>query len=121
VRLVHRPADGSGERSLASRVELADTVVSRARGLMFRRTMPDDSALAFRFNRPARRSLHMMFVPFDIDAVWVVGDEVTRVARLSAWVGIAAGTADLVVELPAGTADRVEPGDTLELVETDAT
>jgi hypothetical protein len=116
VRLVHRPADGSGERTLAGGVELADSIVSRARGLMFRRELPDDSALAFRFERPARRSLHMVFVPFAIDAVWVVGDEVTHVARLSAWIGLGTGTADLVVELPAGAADGVERGDALELV-----
>lgn len=117
MRLVHRPADGSGERTLASRVDIADTLLRRARGLMFRTGVPDEYALAFRFDRPARRPLHMLFVPFPIDAVWVVGDEVTRVATLSPWYGLATGTADLIVELPAGAADRVSPGDALELVD----
>jgi hypothetical protein len=126
VRVVHRSADAGGrealhgaasEHVLASTVDVADSLLARARGLMFRTGVPDDYAMAFRFDRPATRSLHTVFVPFDIDAVWVVETEVTNVARLPAWRGLAAGTADLIVELPAGAADGVEPGDVVELVE----
>jgi hypothetical protein len=109
VRVVHRT--GGKRRVLATHVEVADGPLSRARGLMFRRSVPDDYALWFRFDRPARRSLHMLFVPFAIDAVWLVDDEVTTVRRLAAWRGLGRGTADAVLELPAGAADGVEPGD----------
>ncbi|WP_049928327.1 DUF192 domain-containing protein [Halopiger goleimassiliensis] len=102
-------------RTLATNVDLADSVLSQARGLMFRRSIPDDYALAFRFGAAKSRDVHMVFVPFPIDAVWVVDDVVTRVERLRPWRGFAREEADLLVELPAGTADEVEAGDGLVL------
>lgn len=113
MRLVHRGA--AGERVLASTVEVADSFLGRARGLMFRRSIPADYALAFPFRQAASRSLHMVFVPFDIDAVWTCEGEVTRVDRLNAWTGLGRGVADAVFELPAGAAVDVEPGDELRL------
>jgi hypothetical protein len=59
----------------------------------------------------------MLCVPFPIDAVWTVADEVTKVARLRSWIGLGWGTADAIYELPAGAADAVEPGDTVRLVD----
>ena len=115
MRLVHR--DGEGERTLAENVETADSMLAQARGLMFRRSVPDDYALAFRFDAADRRSLHMLFVPFPIDALWIVEDEVIRRKRLRPWIGIGWGMADTIVELPAGAADGVEAGDRVELVE----
>jgi hypothetical protein len=115
VRVEHERAGRA--TVLARDVELADGVLSRARGLMFRRRLPDGAGMAFTFGRPARRTLHMAFVPFDIDAVWTVDGEVTRVERLRAWRGIAGATADAVFELPAGAAADVEPGDTVRLVD----
>ncbi len=115
MRLVHR--NGEGERILAENVETADSMLTQARGLMFRRSIPDDYALAFRFDAADRRSLHMLFVPFPIDALWLVEGEVVRTKRLAPWIGIGWGTADTIVELPAGAADGVEAGDRVELVE----
>jgi hypothetical protein len=115
VRVVHRPSDGS-ERTLATNVERADSFLGRARGLMFRRSIPESHALVFRFARPVTRGLHMVFVPFDIDAVWVVDGRVDRVKRLRAWRGFGRGRADTILELPAGVADGVDPGDRIETV-----
>jgi len=53
----------------------------------------------------------MVFVPFDIDAVWVVDGVVTAVRRLQAWWGYASHRADLILELPAGAAATIKPGD----------
>lgn len=78
---------------------------------MFRRSIPDGYALVFPFGRVGTRRLHMAFVPFDIDAVWLVDGDVRRVARLSAWTGLASARADTVIELPAGAAEPVESGD----------
>jgi len=117
VGLIHRPAeDAAAEAVLATEIEVADSLLARTRGLMFRRSIPDDYALVFRFDEPASRDLHMLFVPFAIDAVWLVGGEVTAVERLRPWLGLAAATADTVVELPAGTAADVEPGDRIEVI-----
>ena len=115
MKLVHRRHDG--DRTLAATIETADSRFAQARGLMFRRSIPDDYALAFPFDGAGRRSLHMLFVPFGIDALWLCDGRVERKKRLSAWTGLGWGTADLVVELPAGAASDVEPGDIVELVE----
>lgn len=102
-------------RTIATRVEVADSFLARARGLMFRRSIPEGYALVFRFDRPVTRGLHMLFVPFPIDALWLVDGEVQRVARLDAWIGFGRGWADTIVELPAGATEGVEPGDRVEI------
>lgn len=120
MRLVHRPARNStatDERTLASDVDVADSWLARARGLMFRRSISDDYALVFPFEEAETRWIHMLFVPFALDVVWLVDGEVTRVKRLAPFVGLARGGADTVVELPAGAADGVEVGDEVRLRE----
>lgn len=102
---------------LATDVDVADSLFSKGRGLMFRRSIPDDYALVFRFGGARRRRLHMLFVPFDIDALWLEDGRVRRVERLPAWVGRGAAPADTVVELPAGAAAGVAPGDAVVLEE----
>jgi uncharacterized membrane protein (UPF0127 family) len=81
---------------------------------MLRRALPAGSALDI---RPCS-SIHMMFMRFPIDAVFYDREgKVTRVARnLRPWFGIAFGGrgARGVVELPAGGAETVTPGDSLE-------
>ncbi|ADJ15946.1 DUF192 domain-containing protein [Halalkalicoccus jeotgali] len=113
MRLVHRDL----EIVVAEHVELADSFLARARGLMFRRSIPDDYALVFEFGKPVTRSLHMLCVPFPIDAVWLVDGEVTHTARLDAWTGLGRGWADTILELPAGAAEGIREGDRLELDE----
>ncbi|PCR92555.1 DUF192 domain-containing protein [Natrinema ejinorense] len=121
MQLVHEPAtDGDsgaqrGHETLASTVDTADSIVSQTRGLMFRRSLPDEYALAFRFDSTGTRDLHTLFVFVPIDAVWVVDGVVQRVETLRPWRGFAREKADLIVELPAGTAADVEPGDRLRL------
>jgi len=109
MRVLHE-RDG-GDRVLATDVDVAASTVARARGLMFRRSIPDDYALVFEFDSVGSRSLHMLFVLFSIDAVWIADGEVTRTETLSAWTGFAGGEADLVIELPAGAAEAVSVGD----------
>jgi uncharacterized membrane protein (UPF0127 family) len=105
----------SASTTLASDVEIADSWLQRARGLMFRRSFPAGSALVFRFERAAPRALHMLFVPFSIDALWVVDGEVVATKRLRPWVGGGRATAETIVELPAGAADEVAVGDRVVL------
>lgn len=115
MRVVHE-SDGRSE-TLASDVETADSFLSQAKGLMFRRSVPDDYALAFRFDDVAARDVHMVFVPFSLDAVWTADDEVQQVKRLSAWTGLGKANADTLFELPAGSASDVSVGDTVWLAE----
>ncbi|SEP92747.1 DUF192 domain-containing protein [Natrinema salaciae] len=121
MQLVHESAgdaasgEGTDRETLATTVDLADSILSRTRGLMFRRSVPDDYALAFPFDSATTRDLHMLFVFIPIDAVWVVDDVVQRVETLRPWRSLARAEADLIVELPAGTAVDVDPGDRLVL------
>ena len=102
---------------LASDVETADSVLTQMRGLMFRRTVPADYALVFRFDSAATRDVHMLFVFTPLDVLWLVDGEVVRVERLEPWTGLAKAEADTLVELPPGAADDVAIGDAVELVE----
>ena len=113
MHVVHEA--GGTSRELAGDVEVADGLVSKGLGLMFRRSVPDDYALVFPFDGPGERSLHMVAVPFDVDALWLVDGEVRRVARLAAWTGPGRARADTVVELPAGAADGVAAGDAVRV------
>ena len=117
--------DVDGREVLATTVEVADSALSQARGLMFRSSIPDGYALVMEvggglllFGGPSRQLVHMLFVRFSIDAVWLVGDEVTRVERMHPWRSVAMAKADRILELPAGAAADVEAGDTV-LVEDD--
>ena len=102
---------------LASDVDVARSAFAQGRGLMFRRSIPDGYALVFPFDAPDAQWLHMLFVPFAIDALWLVDGEVRKTKRLAPFVGLGRGCADTVVELPAGAADAVAVGDEVRLVE----
>jgi len=124
VRLVHRP-DARDDRDsgdsptelLASDVDVARSTLEQARGLMFRRSIPDDYALVFPFDGPDTQWLHMLFVPAAIDALWLVDGRVQKRKRLAPFVGLGRGRADTIVELPAGAADAVAVGDEVRLVD----
>jgi uncharacterized membrane protein (UPF0127 family) len=113
VEVTHRP-DGDA-RTLATDIEVADGLFARGLGLMFRRSIEEGYALVFPFSRVGTRGLHMVCVPFDIDALWLVDGRIEAVKRLRAWRGYGRARADTVIELPAGAADGVEPGDTVSV------
>ena len=107
----HDPGDGEDPQTLAETVDTADSFLSQARGLMFRSSIPDDYALVFPFSEPSVQDAHMVFVPFDIDAIWVENEEVQHVETMAAWTGRAEARCDTLVELPAGAAEGVRIGD----------
>lgn len=113
MAVVHQSEDGT--RTIATDVDVAESIVRKGIGLMFRRSIPDDYALVFQFDAAKTRRLHMLFVPFDVDAIWVVDGRVEETKRLSAWTGRGTARADTVVELPAGAAAGVEPGDRIQI------
>jgi len=112
--------DTDNREVLATSVDIADSALSQARGLMFRSSIPDEYALVMEvgsggllFSGPSRQVVHMLFVRFPIDVIWLVDDEVTRVERMHPWRSIALAKADRILELPAGAADGVSAGDTV--------
>ncbi len=94
---------------LAQKVEIADTFWSRFRGLMLRRRFPRGSALLFKLARPGRYGVHMFFVRFPIDLLYLnenfVVVDICRV--LKPWrTNRPKVKASYIVELPAGTVSR---------------
>jgi uncharacterized membrane protein (UPF0127 family) len=104
--------DGS---PLCERCLLAETPLTRLKGLLGRRELRPGEGLLL---RPAS-SIHMFFMRFPIDAVWVDKDlTVLNVSHdVAPWKVAACRGAKGVVEIPAGEASRrgVEPGDQLFL------
>lgn len=117
-----RGADGAAERPPTAevsvgitrlRAEVADTPERRERGLGGRERLAEGRALLFPFERAARHPFWMKDMRFDIDIVWIRGDRVVDLH--SAVPHDAPGPlrtyrpdvpADLVLEVPAGTAER---------------
>lgn len=109
---------------LAERLEIAASLWAKFMGLMGRAGLPAGEGLWF----PGDNGIHMMFMRFAIDAVFVGkaqadgSRQVVSVHRaLPAWVGIVPFIrgADGVLELPAGTIDATGTtvGDRLEILE----
>jgi uncharacterized protein len=109
---------------LAERLETAASLWGKFMGLMGRWSLPAGHGLWL----PASNGIHMMFMRFPIDAVFVGrpdGDGVRRVRSvhraLRAWTGIVplVRGADGVLELPIGTIDATGTavGDRLEILE----
>jgi uncharacterized membrane protein (UPF0127 family) len=109
VRIVHE----SG-RTLAADAAVAEGLLQQARGVAFRRSFPGE-ALVFPFGDQRKRGLHMVFVPFPLDACWLCDGVVQATATLRPWVGYGRALCDTAVEFPAGTLDCVEAGDRLRL------
>ena len=95
---------------LASDVETARSLWAKFMGLMFRSSLPAGHCLWL----PASNGIHMMFMRFPIDAVFVgrpEADGTRRVLsvhrRLRRWAGLVplVRHADGVLELPVGTID----------------
>ena len=105
-----RREDGS---IVCERCLLAETALTRMRGLLGRRELPSGEGILL---KPAS-SVHMAFMRFPIDAVFLDGDlRVVKVAAdLRPWRAAGNRGAKAVLELPAGEAARrrVMPGDRL--------
>jgi hypothetical protein len=109
---------------LAERLETAGSLWAKFMGLMGRRSLPAGDGLWL----PASNGIHMMFMRFPIDAVFVSkpGPDGTRTVKsvhraLPAWTGLVplVRGADGVLELPVGTIDAsaTAVGDRIEVVD----
>jgi uncharacterized membrane protein (UPF0127 family) len=110
TKTLRRVRDGS---VICERCVPAETFWTRFRGLMGRASLPPDEGMIFR----GAGSIHMFFMRFAIDAVFCDRElRVVKVVRgLKPWRVAAARGASVVIELAAGAADGVEPGDELAL------
>ncbi len=109
---------------LAERLETAASLWGKFMGLMGRPSLPPGHGLWL----PASNGIHMMFMRFPIDAVFVTRPDADGARRvrsvhrgLRAWTGLVplVRGADGVLELPVGTIDATGTavGDRLEIIE----
>ncbi|MFZ5952014.1 MAG: DUF192 domain-containing protein [Candidatus Rifleibacteriota bacterium] len=107
----------SDKKVIGSRILVADSFISRFRGLMLASEPADGEGLLI---SPCN-SIHMMFMRFPIDAIFI--DAKNRIRslyrRLTPWLGFVwiQPEATSVIELKAGTIDKtgVEIDDILEM------
>jgi uncharacterized protein len=112
-----QPVRRSDGDVVCERCTIADSPWPRMRGLLGRRDLPSDEGILL---RPAG-SIHMFFMRFPIDAVFLDRDQrVVRVVEsLRPWRAAATRGARAVLELRAGESARrrIAPGDVLEVGE----
>ena len=106
---------------LTERVEYADTFLRKLVGLMF--TAPEDRGLVFTYSYEQYVSLHMFFVFYCIDVLWLNSEgEVVFLKEEFRPFTVAFPTekARSVIELPSGTIQRSKTaiGDRIEVGET---
>jgi len=99
---------------LATDVDVADSGLRQAIGLMGRWSVPDGYGLVFPFESAKPRFIHMVLVGTSIDVLWLIDGRVERVATLRPMIGVGRARADTLIELPAGAASAVEVGDHVE-------
>lgn len=96
----------SNGKIIASDMEFAHGIISQTLGLMFRKNIKNDYALVFEMKRPKRVSLHMLFVKFPIDVLFLDHSKtITKIAKLHPWTGKASSGEKIkyIIEMPQGT------------------
>jgi uncharacterized protein len=112
--------NGEGGRVVCERCEVAQSPVSRARGLLGRAGLSQGEGMLLK----PTFSIHTFFMRFPIDVVFLDRDGavVDVVRRLKPWRAATRFRARAVLELAAGEADRVgvQVGEQLQLEEAAA-
>ncbi|OUJ19230.1 hypothetical protein AMET1_0884 [Methanonatronarchaeum thermophilum] len=99
---------------VAREIDVADTYLTRMKGLMFKLNPPDDYAMVFIFKEEKEVNLHMLFVPFNITALFLdERDRVRKISKLEAWRGRAKGVAQKIIEIPEKNYKEVDVGEKL--------
>ncbi len=107
----------SNGKSIAGDVEFACGILSQILGLMFRKNIPEDYALVFVLKKKIKISLHMLFVNFPIDAIFLdENKKVVKTSTLRPWIGRCSSGSKIkyIIETNPGTVkkNRIKTGDT---------
>ena len=100
-----------GASPVAVRVELADTPRSQAVGLMYRKELPEDHGMLFRFDDDSDHGFWMKNTPLPLDMIFISKDGVVvgiveNTVPYSLDLRRAGTPSRLVLEVNAGFADR---------------
>lgn len=115
-----------GTQALATEVERPVSTLANAKGLRFRRELPENYAFVMDVGSesslpllggPRWSVVDMLFVHVPLDVLWLVEEAVVGTKRLRPWTGVGVKKADTIVELPAGAASDVAVGDTVRVAE----
>lgn len=93
---------------ISSDIDCLDTFFSQTRGLMFRKKLKNN-ALLFKLKKPAKISIHMLFVFYPID--FLILDEkktIVDLGHLRPFIGFktAKRKVSYLIELPFGTIEK---------------
>jgi uncharacterized membrane protein (UPF0127 family) len=96
-------------------VEVANTPERRSRGLSGRSRLAEGHGMVFPYARAERHGFWMYDMHFDIDIIWIRGERIVDVTSRASHdppgklpVYRPREPADLVLEVPAGTAERLD-------------
>ena len=94
-------------KCIIQNVERADTLFKQTLGLMFRSHIKDDYGLLFSFERQTVCDVHMLFVAFDIDIIFLdCNGVVVDLCTLKAWTGRYKVDCCCFIECKKGTIDQ---------------
>jgi uncharacterized protein len=93
--------------NLANNVKILNTPFEKMCGLMFKKPLQVDEAYLFVFDKDKKVPIHMLFVFFPIDAIWIdsshtIVDLKSRILPFTPHV-YHKGKASFLLELPSGT------------------
>lgn len=93
---------------ITNNVEFAKTTISQMIGLMFRKSIKQDFAMIFVLKKPSYISIHMLFMFFTIDVIFLdENKKVSGCTRLAPWIGYKSmKNIKYVIEMKAGTIEK---------------
>jgi uncharacterized membrane protein (UPF0127 family) len=105
---------------IASDVEFAEGIISQSKGLMFRKSIAERYALIFILPSPISVSVHMLFVFFPIDVLFLDAEKkILAATRLKPWVGLTRSPkkTKYIIEMQAGSIERHKlfPGESITI------
>jgi uncharacterized protein len=73
---------------IARNIETCRTQISQMIGLMFRSSIPSDYAMIFVMKKPSSVGIHMLFMRFPIDVIFLNEDkQIIGLSHLKPWTG----------------------------------
>ncbi|MCC7576372.1 MAG: DUF192 domain-containing protein [Methanomethylovorans sp.] len=105
---------------IASDVEFAEGIISQSRGLMFRKGITEKYALVFIMATPRSVSVHMLFVFFPIDVIFLDPDKkILATTTLKPWIGLARSPkrTKYIIEMHEGSIEHynLHPGENIRI------
>ena len=93
---------------IAKDIEFARTLPGKMLGLMFRKHIPEDYAMVFVMERPSTIGIHMLFMQFPIDVIFLNEEKkIAGLSRLNPWTGYKTmKNIRYVIEMSAGVIER---------------